>query len=822
MSSINFDKFDTEYETRKLLRDVVGLFDEQRIGGNQRFNNNEPGGRLHRLLSRLKMGQHGGNQENPFDFELGEPLTIDEVMRLCRTREIDGVLAPVNVPDMLKTSANRLFFNENMGDPPVYVEVSRPENSDFTTELHQCRFLDDARNVIDWTETLPLLKVLAKQRVYTEEMMKQTLSRLLDKYQSDIKDLVRDMTSNEIANFLLSMEKHKDKTIHRRRELMDCVRKPETNYQSHLILFKRMLDRVYPADRVDTAMQRSVTLRTAIVSFLPDELALNILEKNRISTEQCEPMSDDEFEQAAYESEERFKIIPLWPLKYGRVIGSVAACHQIQLNSIENNLVRNPTYTTYPNPYQYLIQGPENEAAGAAAAAQRALILQQAAAAQMIPPARHAAAPNQGAAVQQMPPLVRAPQEQIADMEQARARQLAALQIQFNQPLGRASPATLVELGTKPKSTNVQQAMAQAHPSDLALPVNLEVPNAVGEIQENQLKSGDQVFRRAEQMYANIGGSIYKVVEQMADCGTVTRLQSNSGLSRKELNEIDQALRTSNHKKTRQTHIEPAELYSIDVQKDKMEQMLELMSVSFQEAMSEVKKLSQAGALSSSTRDRSQSRDRSQVYKRGSVTEGRYSSRDRNGKSRSSDRTRDASRGRSRDRTDRFRNRSQSRNHSRESRDVSSRRDRERLDSRGRDSFPRGRDSSFSKPTDRVSRHESQDRGRSGVKKSDGSRISSRRDQSRDKSRDRSLAARQTYPKMRKGENCRLSYDPLREKSCSKCTRPYHHEFECYKYDRFNIKVCTVCDKGHHFAGDCKEVEKFPPKDKELNSVENW
>jgi hypothetical protein len=75
---------------------------------------------------------------------------------------------------------------------------------------------------------------------------------------------------------------------------------------------------------------------------------------------------------------------------------------------------------------------------------------------------------------------------------------------------------------------------------------------------------------------------------------------------------------------------------------------------------------------------------------------------------------------------------------------------------------------------------------------------------------------------MRKGENCRLSYDPLREKSCSKCTRPYHHEFECYKYDRFNSKVCTVCDKGHHFAGDCKEVEKFPPKDKELNSVENW
>ncbi len=31
---------------------------------------------------------------------------------------------------------------------------------------------------------------------------------------------------------------------------------------------------------------------------------------------------------------------------------------------------------------------------------------------------------------------------------------------------------------------------------------------------------------------------------------------------------------------------------------------------------------------------------------------------------------------------------------------------------------------------------------------------------------------RQTYPKMRKGENCGLDYDPLKMKSCSKCGKP--------------------------------------------------
>jgi hypothetical protein len=73
---------------------------------------------------------------------------------------------------------------------------------------------------------------------------------------------------------------------------------------------------------------------------------------------------------------------------------------------------------------------------------------------------------------------------------------------------------------------------------------------------------------------------------------------------------------------------------------------------------------------------------------------------------------------------------------------------------------------------------------------------------------------------MKKGENCSLDYDPLKMKSCSKCGKPGHHEFECYKYERYSIKKCSVCDRLHHSSGDCKELEKFPPKGKELNSSE--
>jgi hypothetical protein len=102
----------------------------------------------------------------------------------------------------------------------------------------------------------------------------------------------------------------------------------------------------------------------------------------------------------------------------------------------------------------------------------------------------------------------------------------------------------------------------------------------------------------------------------------------------------------------------------------------------------------------------------------------------------------------------------------------------------------------------------------------------SRRDEhSAQRDRERSYKARQTYPNMKKGENCSMDYDPLRSKSCSKCTKGGHHEFECFKYEKYSPRKCTVCSKLNHYAGDCKELERLPPRGQELNSMElekNW
>jgi hypothetical protein len=68
---------------------------------------------------------------------------------------------------------------------------------------------------------------------------------------------------------------------------------------------------------------------------------------------------------------------------------------------------------------------------------------------------------------------------------------------------------------------------------------------------------------------------------------------------------------------------------------------------------------------------------------------------------------------------------------------------------------------------------------------------------------------------MNEGVNCRMGYDPYKEKHCTKCSRAAeeHHEFLCKKYDLYCPKTCTTCYKGNHFPKECRDrVETFPPQ----------
>ncbi len=107
---------------------------------------------------------------------------------------------------------------------------------------------------------------------------------------------------------------------------------------------RRLVDLIFPADRPEMAMQRSAAWRTAIISFLPDEIAIPISDRLKIANEKCRPISDQELEAMAYQAEEAYKKPLLFPLKYGRNVGNLPATSMIQFNSIENGAGIIPNY----------------------------------------------------------------------------------------------------------------------------------------------------------------------------------------------------------------------------------------------------------------------------------------------------------------------------------------------------------------------------------------------------------------------------------------------------------------------------------------------
>ncbi len=617
--AFNFDKFESEFKQKRLFQSVAQLFGALRDPADQnaRLLGVEPGDPLPQFMEQLRIGTEEPMAE--FDFELGEPMTIETAGRLCRERRVNGAPAPVNLPAMLVTAGQRLFFNTALQQPETYVEISRPEASDLPSEIAVCHFLDGAKTVIDWAESLPKFKQLAKERVYTARMTQQALHRLVSRFTPEHSHLVSDMTPNEMANYLLRTETNRDKTAYRRKELLELVRRPDMELRAPLTTARRLIDIVYPANRAGTEIQRSTAWRTAIISFLPDEIAIPMSERLKVANEICQPITDAELEAMAYQAEEVYRKPPPFPLKFGQNIGSIPVSAMIQFNSIDSEI---------------------NQA-----------VTQQGA-----------------AALQQAVPL--------------------------------------------------QQQQQQA-------------------------------------------------IEQEAELWSMN---------------LQPAQRSMN--------LQPAQNDRIS----QLQNQIECLALTVRESMAAVKILAEKGADLDSPQPRAKTpsseayRPRNESYQTRNLSRD-YTRQDSSGKSYYAGKQESSNR-----------NYSASRQQQDRGRPYSSNRQGRRQQSKS----PGRQDGNPALAPDRKSRRD---------------------EHSAQRDRERSYKARQTYPNMKKGENCSMDYDPLRSKSCSKCTKGGHHEFECFKYEKYSPRKCTVCSKLNHYAGDCKELERLPPRGQELNSMElekNW
>jgi len=122
------------------------------------------------------------------------------------------------------------------------------------------------------------LRKLFLARVYTNDMAKDCLMHLVQRYHPEQAILLRTMTANQIATHLLQLDSNRDKRTLHRQQLFRIMRSPEEDLSAALARVQLSINAIYPADDPAYAVHRSNTLRAAILSFCSDPVAQAVMD----------------------------------------------------------------------------------------------------------------------------------------------------------------------------------------------------------------------------------------------------------------------------------------------------------------------------------------------------------------------------------------------------------------------------------------------------------------------------------------------------------------------------------------------------------------
>jgi hypothetical protein len=798
----NFSQFQTQYELKDAINRLCSALSQTRTPNNQPALNTAAGTPLNNLLRTLQIDSPAPAPN--FLFELNDNISIDAVKDACATHNVSFF-------DVQKSAAGRTFYNASYNQPNVaenWREFSRPEAADTNVELDRISFLAGSKTIVEWSESLPRLKKLFKQRVYTADMAKDCLMKLVHKFHSEQSILLSSKTADEIATHLLKLDTNRDKSVFYRALLLQAYRMPDEDLPAAMARIQIIIDKCYDPANIAFTAHRSTAYRTALISFLPDQLASHVLAHIQKRFSDCEPLSDPDLFHFATKCEEYAKCRPSTNLIFGRQINNQPAASYLQLNSMQPT--SNSTYQVY-NPYQSHYQAypaylPLQSSFPAMNPMQHAQ--QQVLAPPIIQnaPQPIIAPPMQLPAMSPMHQAIVSPHRM--PLHSPRQLQPIVPQPMGNQPFS-PFPASLDNQGRFPPN----QPILQPHPIPPPHPILSLIPDptiladavspsqsinrpttspttspgAVAldwedispqeefpDITYLDIPSGSRIFHEKSSSYAEIQGNVYRIIDHPNDNTQSTRSTAT--------NRTPVTTGTA----PRQRTLLPSRSSSRETRKPDR----------YQASFNSV----------TSTRGQVDNQGRYTIHDKSTTTiktPSRPTSKSPSHLQRPSN---------TQIRSQPVRNDSRTRNFSQQSRSPSQTRNRDRSQSRDRPTYNPYRSFSRSKSPYNRSPNPPQQYNYSNTR---ASRSPAKSNSFR--SANRSASTRRTYPQMQKGINCRPDYDPTLTKSCTKCMKPNHHEFECSKYFTYNHRKCTFCLAMNHETADCQESTPFPPKQNQKN-----
>ncbi len=208
-------EFRAEYNLWRALQSLTDVLASARGTNGQPVFSNGPGTLLNNIIKEYNLQPAAALA--PYDFELDNHVTIEAIKAECIQRN-------VNFFDVTKIRGNRGFYDITYGVAPA---AGQPPNNnpwreysteaaEISAELSKVTFHGDSTIIVDWATTIPMLKRLFLDRVYTNEMAKDCLVHLVQRYHPEQAILLLTQTANQIATHLLQLDSNRDKrTLHR-------------------------------------------------------------------------------------------------------------------------------------------------------------------------------------------------------------------------------------------------------------------------------------------------------------------------------------------------------------------------------------------------------------------------------------------------------------------------------------------------------------------------------------------------------------------------------------------------------------------------------
>jgi hypothetical protein len=734
-------------------------------------------------------------------------------------------------------NSDQRFIKINDATPGNIRFISHPMLASVNQEFNSCAaYLDSKRTVVDWETTIKNLQTYSLQHEYSVSMIKSALIHLIRYFQPADEVYLSKLSATQIAQHLLRASRQIDKRTYHLEKLRQVTRLPTDSLQQAMSKFDLVLNSLFGQDEFKV---RKNLQTKALVSFIPDPMALEIYNQIKRLNEENKPLNIQYYIDHVTKYEKMNNIKLAVELTFDRKLNDKSITFMnMQLSKEEEDI----------NKKRLLMLGVQD-------------MYQP-----NTPPLVVPNAPIMASTQRSRSPSVSAntsiaaaantnllPDNQFHDTLDPKEvifhrRPSGHYDVQFcynknyySCPLRALPDAVAVKLVSyerHPVDRFLQETIKQAKRNDSTTPI---------------LSATYQVNRLNPDNYLTT--EIKAQSAQVADKLNLERLQTRSSSTTADivqLNNIEAAASMTAPRSSERSRESRLSDY------DKRNQSRQDRSYSNNRDR-------RVNNNSGTYRPRSYSNDRNNTnYQRSSQRNSRFNnssrgnsdSRNRSFSRNRSDRSRDYSRQPSRDRytprrdyssdqrstrydTDRTRNRSTERSGN-SNRDTSyprrnnfTQRERSRENSRDSDKY-RFRDSRRT-PSDSRGRYDSRERRyaterQSRYNRSNSARYNRTYDNSKDRQfrnnryssnenrthRNRSgsfdslLTYKQQFPNMVLGYNCRRNYDPER-KYCTKCLMRNHHEFACKTYNRINDIECNICRAGFHRPEECREKNLFPP-----------